>query len=101
MDGKRDFQKKKAPANAKAIGRYSNVVDAEYFLLPVSLNSGTYRIKIHKETSELYEIVGEDMFIELSGNGLLSVLGPCDILTPTVEVLLTKDGMSWKIYKIK
>lgn len=63
-DVKQIYEKVDLPDGAKAKKKYGSIDDAEYILVPKKLDKGTYKVKVNKLDSNLYEVVGKDIIIE-------------------------------------
>lgn len=63
-DVKQIYEKVDLPDGAKAKKKYGSIDDAEYILVPKKLEKGTYKVKVNKLDSNLYEVVGKDLIIE-------------------------------------
>lgn len=63
-DVKQIYEKVDLPDGAKAKKKYGSIDDAEYILVPKKLDKGTYKVKVNKLDSNLYEVIGKDIIIE-------------------------------------
>ena len=60
------YQKKLLPSNSKVVDSSGIIRDAEYILVPVTLDNGSYSIQVIREQSDLFNITGTDLYISIS-----------------------------------
>lgn len=48
----------------RIVDRYGNIEEAKYILEPTSFSSGYYKVRVKKIESNLYQIIGKDIFIQ-------------------------------------